>query len=295
MLLTSVLNDSLIAFAASIFLSRSVDKLRCSLAKLELEKETEASKFLGPVLSKAIFENEAQRLKHIRCQGLVISIDIRDSTELQKKYRADWLTFRREYFAVASRLVGKHSGYIQKTVGDAHVINFGVMDYGVDLSDIPGIETDLARAEERRIVRASENAFSFLEEFFTETGRLATRHFPKDRVLLGAGIDRGILERGIQGDATQSLELDVNGDAVNCSSRLQEYSKIFLKDFPESSILVVSPYAADFLNDLRHFKRIPTLSNPIRNYSLIKWVLVRSFEQRESKTDGGTGEIRLAA
>jgi class 3 adenylate cyclase len=270
-----VFNDSALSLGISIFLSSVIDRLRRQIAVLKYEKEIEASKFLGPVLSKAIFDDEKRRLERIRCRGFVISIDIRDSTTMQQIHKEKWLDFRREYFSVASRLVQHHGGYIQKTVGDCHVINFGVMDYGVDLSDIPGIETELARADDLKLQRAGDAALKFVCELFAIFDNLSRERFSGSPVFLGAGMDKGWVERSVQGNSVHTLELDVNGDPVNCASRLQEYSKTLrMSSGEEASVLVMSPFATDYLKDTHSFQRAPTVENPIRNYPGIKWILV---------------------
>ena len=276
-----VIGNDLVSVLVSIyFLSRLIEKLRYKLAKIEMEREEEASKFLGPFLSRAIFKDEHERLRKVYCKGFIICMDLRDSTDLQQKYGKDWFTFRRKYFELVSKLVMKHGGYIQKTVGDCHVINFGVMDYGIDLTDIPGIQDELDRADERRLERASNAAFSFLDEFFPQFEALGYGSFPEG-VRIGAGIDKGLVERAVQGDS-HNLEIDVNGDPVNCSSRLQEYSKyIFNMVKSDSSILVVSPFASDYLQDLQQFKKVMTEANPIRNYQKIKWVLVKDYASQK--------------
>jgi|GEM_PF-2547746 len=273
-----VISDSLMALGSAVFLNRVVDSLRQQLARLELERAAHASQFLGPVLSKAIFNNESARLERIRCRGFIVSIDVRDSTGLQQQFGQKWADFRREYFALVSKLVQKHEGYTQKTVGDCHVINFGIMDFGVDLSDIPGIEQELNRAEERRLQRASGCAFTFVDQLLGEFEHLSQKHFPNRPVRLGAGLDKGWVERGIQGDASHGLELDVNGDPVNCSNRLQEYSKFLREKLGwDASILVVSPFASDYLEDVRDFSRVMTVENSVRNYPGIKWVFVKRY------------------
>lgn len=94
---------------------------------------------------------------------------------------------------------------------------------------------------------------------------------------MGAGLDKGWVERGIQGSAGHA-ELDINGDPVNCSNRLQEYSKTILEERGwQASILVVSPFASDYLTDLASFVRIQTTEKPVRNYQLVKWVLAKAF------------------
>ncbi|HXH73949.1 MAG TPA: adenylate/guanylate cyclase domain-containing protein [Bacteriovoracaceae bacterium] len=278
-ILKTVAND-LVSVIVSIFLlSRTIEKLRTKVTELEIEKELEASKFLGPVVSKAIYNNERDRLNRIRCRAFIVCMDIRGSTDLQQLYGEKWLDFRRSYFDFVSQQVLKHGGYLQKTVGDCHVINFGVMDYGTDLSDIDGIEDELAQEEDNRLTQASLSAFSFIDEVLENFTPLAQQWFEGKKVYLGAGIDKGWVERSVQGHGT-SLELDVNGDAVNCSNRLQEYSKILLgQGAQHASVLVVSPFASDYLNDIHKFERVPTEGNPVRNFAKIPWVLVKRYHE----------------
>jgi class 3 adenylate cyclase len=285
MLLRVTLGDSAVGLAISLFLSLLVDQLRQQIARLELDKQEHASRFLGPHLAKAIFNNEHELLKRVRCRGFVVSIDIRDSTELQQKQRDLWLSYRAEYFKLVARLAAKHSGHIQKTVGDCHVINFGVMDYGVDLSDIPGIETDLARAEDARLQRASDSVYTFLDELFRQNELLSRRAFAGRPVWLGAGVDKGWVERAVQGDESHLLELDVNGDPVNCSNRLQEYSKVLRNENGwHGSVLVASPFACDYLRNAGAFRRVTMAQPTVRNYAGIRWVLVKVHD--ESAKDG---------
>lgn len=281
-------SDSLLSLITGLFVCNMINKLRVKVATLELEHTAAASKFLGPVVAKAIFENQAHRLKSVRCKGFVASIDVRGSTDLQKNDRDRWLTFRKDYFALVSEIVTKNHGYIQKTVGDCHVINFGVMDYAPDLSDIPGIEAEERAADERRLQHTSDSAFRCIEEIMTRFNVLALNHYPSDGPRLGAGMDKGLVERGVQGDGNL-LELDVNGDPVNCSNRLQEYGKVVMDQFaPTSSLLVISPFASDYLTDLAGFRRVSTLQNPVRNYvNQIKWVLIREFALQDAASEQG--------
>jgi class 3 adenylate cyclase len=277
-------NESALAISALLVLSRILDSLRVEVSRVRAMKEFQARQFLGPVVGEAIFDEASSQLDTVRCKGFIVSIDVRDSTELQRKYPEVWKQFRKEYFNLVSRLVGEHHGYIQKTVGDCHVINFGVMDYGVDLTDVPDIDSSIKRAEERRLQRASDRTFAFLEALFQRFAELSGKFAPHFSVALGAGVDKGLVERGIQGDSTHNLELDVNGDPVNCSNRLQEYSKLIRKRHPQmGSIVVLSPYACDYLKDFENYMRIQTIDDPIRNYPGIRWVLVRPFSAEVKK------------
>ncbi len=292
----SVLSDTLCSLAYSVVIGLTVNRLRERIAALELEKEREASRFLGPVISKAIFQGESSKLESIRCVGFVISIDIRDSTELLQRHGERWLGYRKEYFKLVCQLAARHSGYIQKTVGDCHVINFGVMDYGEDLSDLPGIESELERAEERRLQRSSDHAFAFVHDLFVANHELSVRELHGETVLLGAGIDKGWVERSVQGDGAQNLELDVNGNPVNCSSRLQEYSKeLRIRNNWLASVLVVSPYATDYLPHFDSFVRLSTSKHPVRNFPGIRWVLVHALDAHSERSEPDQAKSKCAA
>jgi class 3 adenylate cyclase len=279
-ILKLTVNDTVFTIVSGLAGSQMIQTLRSRIAILEIEREEQAVKFLGPLVSKAIYKNQAELLTDWKGTAFVASLDIRNSTELQSKYGDQWLKFRKEYFREVSKIVSAHEGYIQKTVGDAHIIDFGILDYNPDLSDIPEIEKELATAEEKRLIRASEFAFSSLHQIFERFYEIALRHFPSEEMALGAGLDKGPVERHVQGHSEHHLELDVNGAPVNCSSRLQDYAKFLSmgKD-KATSILVVSPFATDYLpaDQLAEFTRRETSKAPIRNFPEIRWVLAREF------------------
>ncbi len=277
----TIISDLLFLEASAVIGAITIYRTRLKVTILEIEREVEASKFLGPAVSKAIFENKQDILERQVRKGFVISIDVRDSTELQKKYGQQWLAFRKEYFGLVSKAVDFFGGYVQKTMGDCHVINFGVMDDVIDLSDVPGLERENAEVDEKRLQSASDAAMECIERVFTGFQKLARRHFPGEIVRIGAGIDKGEMERGIQGDRG-TLELDINGDPVNCASRLQEYSKALSKSFDtNSSVVLLSPFASDYITEqsLSLYKRVSTDGKPVRNYPGIKWVLAREFKE----------------
>ena len=276
-----LVNDSVFTIMSGTVICSMVQTIRVKLAVLEMHRQEDASKFLGPVVSKAIFQDREDLLGTKKKRGFVVSIDIRDSTELQKAYKDRWLDLQTSYFSLVTRSVAKHNGYIQKTIGDCHVINFGVMDEDADPSDIPGIETEVATAEDRRLQRASDSAFKCMDEIFSQFSKVTENLFPEVAIRLGGGMDKGIVERKIQGDQSLLLELDVNGEAVNCCSRLQEYSKEIRSQFDlDSSLFVISPFAADYVNlkQMTGFKKLSTQEKQIRNFPNIRWVLVREFK-----------------
>lgn len=279
-ILKLTINDTLFTVISGLAGSQMIQSLRKKLARFEIEKEEQAEKFLGPIVSEAIYGNRSELLSDWRGVALVATLDIRESTELQHKHGAVWLEFRRAYFNAVSGIVSKHQGYIQKTVGDSHIIDFGILDYQPDLSDIPGLEGELASAEERRLKKARDNAFTALTEIYEDFIRLSNEFFPGEKLCLGGGVDEGMVERHLQGDFKHRIELDVNGVPVNCSARLQEYSKrVLIAEGITESILVVSPSASSGIGPINAetYIRFQTGENPIRNFSEIAWVMYRVF------------------
>jgi hypothetical protein len=121
---TSITGDLVLMLSGSIFFGNTIYKLRKSIAVRELENQEYASRFLGPAVSRAIFEENREILKTEKKIGFILMIDIRDSTKLVQESPQKWLSFQAAYFKAVAAIVKKHGGYIQKTQGDCHVINF---------------------------------------------------------------------------------------------------------------------------------------------------------------------------
>lgn len=279
-----VVNDTTLSIIVGVVMSQLINRLHSKIAKMELEKEEHAKQFLGPVISKAIFEGQSELLTKKKARAFVLTLDVRDSTELLQKYGDRWLAFRREYFNAVSALVKKSGGYIQKTMGDGHIINFGVNE-GVDLSDIPGIEREVAEAEEHLMQHYSRVTFRCIDDIFEKFSVLAEQHFPGENIRLGGGLDKGLVERHVQGtDGT--LELDFNGSPVNCSARLQEYTKTLVHQHEaNASLLAISPFASDYISkeEFLHYKKIDTQQIPVRNFSGIRWLLVKEYRPQGNR------------
>ncbi len=279
-----VIMDALLLLLSVFFFSLFMHNLRAKIVLNEIENTQNAKKFLSPIVAEAIYEKKKHLLESQKKKAFIMSIDIRDSTELQKMDHKRFLEFRKEFFDLVSECSRRNNGSIQKTVGDGHVLNFGLYDNTPDLSDIPGLGMDVAMADDRRLANASKTIFAFSDQLFEGFHQLAYRHYPEISVRIGAGIDKGLVERRIQ-SVGASLELDVNGDPVNCSNRLQEFTKQVRTRFDaDASLLVVSPFASDYLKDLTAFSRVQTIERDlqVRNYSLIKWVLVREYPSLHS-------------
>jgi len=279
------INDTLFTIISGVAGSHMIQSIRRQVAYFEIEKEATAKTFLGPILSQAIYKNRQELFASWRGDAFVATLDMRDSTEWQKRNPRAWLQFRQEYFKAVSEITTRYEGYIQKTVGDSHVIDFGIMEHAPDLSELPGIHAELNLAEKRRLERASANTFDALDDIFGEFHRLAEEHFEGCPIFLGAGVDLGVVERSVQGDLQGHAELDVNGVPVNCSNRLQEYGKHILSVLGRAgSLIVVSAKSLEYLPPDKQsaYLEFRTTANPVRNFSNLQVVHYRTVESAEN-------------
>ncbi len=274
----TAINDTasllLLGFIGGYFVS----KLYKEIAFLKAEKQVEAAKFLGTEVYSAIFEDKKELFKEESRTGYVLYIDIRNSTFMTNNHKQRWEEFGRAWIAAASEIVPRNRGNLLKTGGDSLLITFGVFDEALpDLSDIPGIEREEISAENQRWKELTYHCFTCTHKLIEKFQELSKIHFPEIPMKLGAGIDRGPINRGIRG-SDHKMELDIWGDRVNCASRLQTYSKNLMSNFEkDSSLLVVSPFAGDYLEDQTDFKTHLISDEGIKDFAGIKWVMVKEY------------------
>ncbi len=274
---TTVLNDTGLAMLAGSLGSYLLSKIYFKLRKLDLERETEASKFLGKDLHSAIFEDRKDLLDEKLAKGFVLFLDIRDSSKLTREFGDKWTAFLKEWMSTAPEVIQQFHGKLLKTGGDSLLVTFGVFEEDVDLSDIPGLEREVASAEERRWKQLTQNAVNCSDRLAVKFQRLAAKHFPDQVLRIGIGIDRGKVWKGVRGNDFKK-ELDIWGDSVNCASRLESYTKALVPQFSDgASILVMSPYAVDYLESFSGYVKVETHSE-IKDFNGIRWVLAKEFK-----------------
>ena len=272
----TIIGDTALSFTAGALFSLVLAKTYYQFASLKSGQQLEAAHYLGKDLHAAIFEDKKDLLEEKLAEGFVLSLDIRDSSKLTRENGERWTKFLKEWMALAPGIIEQKNGKLLKTAGDSLLATFGVFEEDVDLSDIPGLEREIATADERRWSFLTRNTMACSEELIQSFQELAASHFPEKEVRIGVGIDRGKVWKGVRGSEVRK-ELDIWGDAVNCASRLEAYSKALISRFNrDSSLLVMSPYAADYFNQFEGFTRVDTRSE-IKDFAGIKWVLVREF------------------
>lgn len=278
----STVNDTLFLNLAGFACGYVASKVYYELATIKAQKQMEAAKFLGNEVYSAIFEGKEELLEEDTRNGYVLFIDIRNSTLMMNNHKDRWDQFNKEWMATASEIVPRFRGNLLKTGGDSLLITFGIFDEApVDLSDIPGIEHDERAAEDRRWRELSHHSFKCTHELFVGFQELAKKHFPETPLRIGAGLDRGPVTRGLRG-SDHKMELDIWGDRVNCAARLQDHSKTVAARFKaDSSLLVISPYAGDYLGDQSKFLTLPIRAPGIKDFPGLKWVLVKEYDYHQ--------------
>jgi class 3 adenylate cyclase len=279
-----LVNDSTATILSGALGSALIEAVRTRLAAVEIEREGQAKKFLGPIVSSAIYGENNQLVLERRVEGFTASLDICSSTLFQKRHGPRWVAFQEEFRRFLRATVSKHNGYIQKTVGDRYVISFGVLDEFVGLASTHGLASGMVAEEERRLRLASERTFTCLDEVLGQIFMIGKRFIPEETMRARVGVDRGILVCGVSGDSATGLEFDINGGPVNCSDRLEKFAREFSKRTDaDGSILVISPSASVYLPDSPVYTRIdfnlPVSADDegVTDFPEIRWVLLKKY------------------
>jgi class 3 adenylate cyclase len=274
--------DLIFAMAVGVGLGILGSNVFWQLEYLRAENEVEASKYLGEPLRKAIYEKRDDILQETICSAYIMMLDIRDSTNLTRKHGSAWSEFNKEWLGFANDLIKSHGGTFVKSTGDGLLAAFGLFDEEGAVRDIPGMEEANRIADEERWIGLTVNSYGCIEIIFRRFEELSARYFPNEVIRLACGLDRGPVHRGVRGGKDRQ-EFDIWGDKVNTAAKLEAFSKVVSHNFdPESSLLVISPYAADFLDDLDGFTKME-MSESIRGSLYgIRWVLVREYKSRRT-------------
>lgn len=278
-ILAVVMLDVIQGLFLGILISLMINFVRTKLAIYEIQKQQQTELFLGPTVSKAIFEMRPELLSTRKVSGFFVSLDIRGYTALVKNVSKEKASMiMTEYHKLVSEVISSKGGFIHKTIGDGHLISFGAMDEKVDLSVIPDLEYEEKNAELRRQKYIFSKLFSALNEIINGLYFIcqSTNSTP---LLIGAGVTCGEAEIKLFGDEKHRKELDLFGEVIIESARLQSYSK-YLKNvlnLENFSLLVISPKVEPFITDGIYLERITTQNNPIRDFSNIDFVYTFSI------------------
>ena len=156
-------------------------------------------KYVGAEVLEMIMANpERTWLKGHRNEATIFFADIRGFTHYSdEKEPEDVVDELNEYFEIATRVIVRHGGYVDKFMGDAVLGVFGVPVYRKD-----------------HVERAVRAAIYLQNEL-----KKANKNDNKLLGSIGIGIDSGIVVSGNIGSQVK-MEYTVIGDSVNVASRL---------------------------------------------------------------------------
>lgn len=174
------------------------------------------SQFLEILKHKSDFER-IELGASTECDMTVMFSDIRSFTKLSEKFATqDIFNFLNSYLSHMGPIIRKHSGFIDKYIGDSIMGLFERPDYAVNA----GIEM-----------------LSHLYKY--NEGRVRAGYLP---IKIGIGINNGPLTLGTIGENNR-METTVIGEVVNLASRIEKLTKIF------STPLIISEYTFKDLAD----------------------------------------------
>lgn len=281
-----VINDFLTAALGSSVAAHFSFKIRKQLTTLNIAVRSDITPFLGKSIADEIYRGNIGDLKDRVRTGLIMSIDIRGYT-LFKKNEAPEVTaaYMKDYHSAISRIVGNNGGYIHKSNGDGYIISFGIVDEVPDLNDIPGIEDDLKKVNERRQQTYQKRAEAVFFKMVEVVDTLTEKYCITEMLSVGAALDQGEIRLHMIGDGQFRREIDIDGEVVIRVSRLEAYTKIILQGQKElSSCLILSPKFKNgsLLKSNTHFWLISDKVSAVRDFPDIKhfyYLLVKQTVQ----------------
>ncbi len=184
-------------------LSDAFNQMGNELSRQTMMKKT-FGKYVGSeVLNMIMDKPEAQWLKGRKNEATILFADIRDFTAYSEvKEPEDVVEELNEYFEIATRVILRHGGYIDKFIGDAVLGVFGVPVHHKNHAE-KCINAAIEMQEE--FLKASGNGNALLAK-------------------VGIGIKTGIVVAGNIGSQAK-MEYTVIGDTVNIASRLNGIAK----------------------------------------------------------------------
>jgi class 3 adenylate cyclase len=277
------LNDISMATAVNLYCSWVSSKLRIRLIHEDIQAKEHAAQFLGRRVSEAIFENRIELLRNKSLEGFILAIDLRGYSEFMLS-NTDYLTqtIMDQYHESVAEIVDRYGGFIHKTAGDGHLISFGLMDEA-DLSDLDIPEVDLKSAQEHRRVQTIPIIVQCFEEIGNSLERLISHHSGLSLKLAG-GLDYGSVMLKVVGSEGFRKEYDFQGQTIIRAVRLENFSRIFFENIDVfSSVLVISPTAAEGTPTLKLLELVELTKKKLRNFESLKHIYV--FTQKSTSLE----------
>lgn len=183
-------------------LAKAFNRMGSELAKQAVMKET-FGKYVGTEVLDMIMDDPKNKwLKGRKNEASILFADVRGFTAYSETKDPEQIVERlNEYFDIATRVILKHGGYLDKFIGDAVLGVFGVPVFCEDHSE--------------RCVRA---AIEMQDEF-----RKAAGGGNELLALVGIGLKTGVVVAGNIGSQSK-MEYTVVGDSVNIASKLNGFA-----------------------------------------------------------------------
>jgi class 3 adenylate cyclase len=239
------LNDFLFPLILATYLTHRTFKLRERIAQLDFQIKKDVQLFLGKKVTTAIHKRNVGSLEANGLLAFVINMDIRGFTKFAHRYGPESAdAFLKEYHFLVSGIISKNGGYWHKTVGDFQLASFGAIedDDRIDLSDIPGIESELIVAIKRRQAYLFKNALNSVMEIVEQFEQIKTKYDLSRSIGLGVSICWGPVDVQFRGDLTSRQELDISGEPMIRGARLEKFSKTIRDGLKTSaSVIVLGP------------------------------------------------------
>lgn len=184
-------------------LAKAFNRMSAELSRQSVMKES-FGKYVGTEILDLIMDNpETTWLKGRKNEASILFADIRGFTAYSETKDPENLVEKlNEYFEIATRVILKHGGYVDKFIGDAVLGVFGV----------PVISED----HTEQCIRA---ALDMQKEFVKASKKNGNRLLS----LVGIGIKSGIVVAGNIGSQSK-MEYTVIGDSVNIASKLNAFA-----------------------------------------------------------------------
>ncbi|HYX37528.1 MAG TPA: adenylate/guanylate cyclase domain-containing protein [Oligoflexus sp.] len=279
-------NDMIVMMPVTFFLARKIHRTQRRLVLAEHDLKQRVTPFLGQYVASALYENRYDLLRDRKTQGLILSLDIRGFSRLMRDLGPVELNeFLRLYYGLIGRIVHAHGGHVHKSMGDGHLISFGVMDLP-DLSDIPDLAEAVVQAEQRRkndLHAHALKAFFEIEKEFIALLQQFPRLVPAG-LGLGGGMAFGDVHLAIYGDEAHKREFEISGETVVLSSRLEQYTKVLRAENPDwqhgiFSVVVTCelPPRVHQESGSRSWQSFKTLTTPIPDFPQVKSICYANF------------------
>ncbi|KAI9136332.1 hypothetical protein BKA69DRAFT_1104918 [Paraphysoderma sedebokerense] len=208
-LVQAIINQTAIAIENTILFGELQTEIRVT---------EQLGRFLPPqVVEKMVHKEGAIKKGGKECVGTVVFADIRDFTSLSEKSSpSEVFDLLNDFFERLVKIVFKHSGIVDKFIGDCIMAVFGTLDSpsssssNSDSPQLPMTPADYAYYA----VRCGLEFKSAINELNAD--RIKQGKLP---IEVGVGVNTGSVMSGFLG-SSQRLEYTSIGDTVNCASRI---------------------------------------------------------------------------